>query len=541
MITGSNLIPVAPRRRFDETNEDQESQAPKRRFEDESTANGASGGVSDEGREGRRKRRSRWGNDESKVNLPGLPTVISATNLTAEQLDAYVIHVRLEEINRKLRSGDVVPPEKERSPSPEPIYGPGGKRINTREARYRKKLEDERHKLVEDGIKKIPGFKPPADYKKPTKLSDKLYIPVRDFPEINFIGLLIGPRGNTLKKMESESGAKISIRGKGSVKEGKSRADGAPAPGEEEDLHCLVMADSEDKIKKAMDMIHKIIETAASVPEGQNELKRQQLRELAALNGTLRDDENQVCNNCGATGHRKFECPEQKNFTINLVCRICNGVGHTARDCMQRNNPEALEAAKEREEKLDSEYASLMAELGESMPPGGGPPPPGPRGHYGPSRDRGGPGPRGDRGGNPPWASGANAAGGSGGPPPWARKDSGSPASSTPTSANGPAPWQTADRGGMSMPPPPGLSSGPPGLSAGPPGMPSGPPSWGAPPPPAYPPSYPPAPPMPPGGSSYYGMYGYPAAQPPPPPPLPFAPPPPPPPADVPPPPPPTQ
>ncbi len=37
---------------------------------------------------------------------------------------------------------------------------------------------------------------------------------------------------------------------------------------------------------------------AASIPEGQNELKRNQLRELAALNGTLRDDENQACQNC---------------------------------------------------------------------------------------------------------------------------------------------------------------------------------------------------------------------------------------------------
>lgn len=56
-----------------------------------------------------------------------------------------------------------------------------------------------------------------------------------------------------------------------------------------------------------------------------------QLRELASLNGTLRDDEALICNNCGATGHRKYECPEMKNFTINLVCKICNGAGHTAR------------------------------------------------------------------------------------------------------------------------------------------------------------------------------------------------------------------
>lgn len=118
--------------------------------------------------------------------------------------------------------------------------------------------------------------------------------------------------------MESESGAKIAIRGKGSVKEGKGRSDAAHTSNQEEDLHCLIMADTEEKVNKAKKLIHNVIETvcrsphlfrtprsradrilqAASIPEGQNELKRNQLRELAALNGTLRDDENQACQNC---------------------------------------------------------------------------------------------------------------------------------------------------------------------------------------------------------------------------------------------------
>jgi hypothetical protein len=80
------------------------------------------------------------------------------------------------------------------------------------------------------------------------------------------------------------------------------------------------MADTEEKVNKAKKLIHNVIETvslkrrilkcllanscqAASIPEGQNELKRNQLRELAALNGTLRDDENQACQNC------KCSCP----------------------------------------------------------------------------------------------------------------------------------------------------------------------------------------------------------------------------------------
>ncbi len=45
---------------------------------------------------------------------------------------------------------------------------------------------------------------------------------IDEHPQINFMGLLIGPRGATLKKIESAYGAKVMIRGKGSLKEGKS-------------------------------------------------------------------------------------------------------------------------------------------------------------------------------------------------------------------------------------------------------------------------------------------------------------------------------
>ena len=170
--------------------------------------------------------------------------------------------------------------------------------------------------------------------------------------------------------METESMAKIAIRGKGSVKEGKGRSDAAHTSNQEEDLHCLIMADTEEKVNKAKKLIHNVIETvshhllvlksvstdsdqAASIPEGQNELKRNQLRELAALNGTLRDDENQACQNCkltypnafedyadgptgGQIGHRKYDCPEQRNFTANIICRVCGNAGHMARDCPDR-------------------------------------------------------------------------------------------------------------------------------------------------------------------------------------------------------------
>lgn len=71
-------------------------------------------------------------------------------------------------------------------------------------------------------------------------------------------------------------------------------------------------------------------------------MKRNQLRELAALNGTLRDDENQACQNCGQIGHRKYDCPEAKNFTANIICRVCGNAGHMARDCPDRLEPSPM-------------------------------------------------------------------------------------------------------------------------------------------------------------------------------------------------------
>ena len=52
-----------------------------------------------------------------------------------------------------------------RSPSPEPTYDNQGKRLNTREYRTRKKLEEQRHELVMKMKKLNESYVPPCDYK----------------------------------------------------------------------------------------------------------------------------------------------------------------------------------------------------------------------------------------------------------------------------------------------------------------------------------------------------------------------------------------
>ena len=115
----------------------------------------------------KKKRASRWASEEQdKAFIPGMPTIMPS-NLTEEQQKAYLTQLRIEEITRMLRTGELCIPSslEDRSPSPEPVYDSQGKRLNTREVRTRAKLEGERHKLVLDMLKLNPEYKPPVDYK----------------------------------------------------------------------------------------------------------------------------------------------------------------------------------------------------------------------------------------------------------------------------------------------------------------------------------------------------------------------------------------
>ncbi|OAY80497.1 Branchpoint-bridging protein, partial [Ananas comosus] len=214
---------------------------------------GSTGGGGAGAGAGGRKRKSRWADEEPKpvVQLPDFMKDFTA-DLDPE---VQLLNARLLEISRLLQSGGPLDdrPEGARSPSPEPIYDNMGVRINTREYRARERLNRERQEIISQLIRRNPAFKPPADYR-PPKLQKKLYIP-KDYPGYNFIGLIIGPRGNTQKRMERETGAKIVIRGKGSVKEGKllQKRDMKPDPAENEDLHVLVEADTQEALEAAAD------------------------------------------------------------------------------------------------------------------------------------------------------------------------------------------------------------------------------------------------------------------------------------------------
>uniref|UniRef100_A0A3B3RCU3 QKI, KH domain containing RNA binding n=1 Tax=Paramormyrops kingsleyae TaxID=1676925 RepID=A0A3B3RCU3_9TELE len=113
-------------------------------------------------------------------------------------------------------------------------------------------------------------------------------------PQFNFVGRILGPRGLTAKQLEAETGCKIMVRGKGSMRDKKKEEQNRGKPNWEhlnEDLHVLITVEdaqnrAEIKLKRAVEEVRKLLVPAA---EGEDSLKKMQLMELAILNGTYRD------------------------------------------------------------------------------------------------------------------------------------------------------------------------------------------------------------------------------------------------------------
>ena len=62
------------------------------------------------------------------------------------------------------------------------------------------------------------GHLPPYE-EEIVKMSEKVMLPIKEYPQYNFVGKLLGPKGNTLKSMQSSTQTKIMILGRGSTRE----------------------------------------------------------------------------------------------------------------------------------------------------------------------------------------------------------------------------------------------------------------------------------------------------------------------------------
>ncbi|XP_059482295.1 protein held out wings isoform X2 [Neocloeon triangulifer] len=143
-----------------------------------------------------------------------------------------------------------------------------------------------------NGIKKEPLVLPDASGPS-TTLTEKVYVPVKEHPDFNFVGRILGPRGMTAKQLEQETGCKIMVRGRGSMRDKKKEEQNRGKPNWEhlnDELHVLItVEDTENraklKLQRAVDEVKRLLIPA----DGEDELKKRQLMELAIINGTYRD------------------------------------------------------------------------------------------------------------------------------------------------------------------------------------------------------------------------------------------------------------
>ncbi|XP_004244007.1 KH domain-containing protein At5g56140 isoform X3 [Solanum lycopersicum] len=131
----------------------------------------------------------------------------------------------------------------------------------------------------------------------------RIDIPVDQYPSLplqyNFVGRLLGPRGNSLKRVEATTECRVLIRGRGSIKDPVKEEMMRGKPGYEhlnEPLHVIVEAELpveiiDARLLQAREILEDLLKP---MDESQDFYKKQQLRELAMLNGTLREEGSQM-------------------------------------------------------------------------------------------------------------------------------------------------------------------------------------------------------------------------------------------------------
>ncbi|XP_033120274.1 KH domain-containing, RNA-binding, signal transduction-associated protein 2-like isoform X2 [Anneissia japonica] len=127
---------------------------------------------------------------------------------------------------------------------------------------------------------------------KPIKLEVRVRIPIKEHPKFNFVGKLLGPRGNSLKRMQEETKTRISILGKGSMrdkqKEEELRNEGNPKYSHlHDELHVHIEAyaqvvEAYQRMATALGEIQYHL-----VPDNNDDIRMHQIQELAMIKGTF--------------------------------------------------------------------------------------------------------------------------------------------------------------------------------------------------------------------------------------------------------------
>lgn len=136
---------------------------------------------------------------------------------------------------------------------------------------------------------RIPGREMYADVfkQKIMKVTQKVFVPVRQFPKFNFQGKILGPRGNSLRNLQKETLCRIMIKGRHSMrdtnKEEELRQSGEPQHNHlHKDLYVEIStiarpAEAHARIAYALAEIRKYL-----IPDSNDEVSQNQRKEILA-------------------------------------------------------------------------------------------------------------------------------------------------------------------------------------------------------------------------------------------------------------------
>ena len=304
------------------------------------------------------RKRKRFTFDEERDFLP-VPFVDFPIGLSHSEIDQFLREQRLEVLLEKIRGGEIeIPDYGIRPPSPAPVFDRQGNKVNSCEARYGLAMQREFSRLVYWMIKHVHNYNPPPEYR-PPMFSKRLFLPTDKYPGVNFAGLIIGPKGATLRRLEEECGCSINIRGIGSKRDERHNAqtsDELRMP-----QHVYILANDEDKVKRAIEVLEPFVDPL----HPDHELERLRgLEQLAlASGGNIRDTltarQLRLWEGDGNFDEGEYEM-------ANVQCRICGDRGHPTIDCPRNKLSRETELDTWRSER---EFKDFLTELNVSDKP----------------------------------------------------------------------------------------------------------------------------------------------------------------------------
>lgn len=223
------------------------------------------------------RREAKWSEPGEHTNIRNVPCILPP-GIPEPLLTAILLRAKYEEIQDVLANL-----EREATNvltwSKEPVL----RESNTQTMkRARDSLFKERRNVISEIDSIYPVFRIPASTRIAyTKCTRKFMI-----SNPNMIGFILGPRGASLRDLEAEFEVRISIRGKGSTINAKHVSE-KNRQTEDEPLHALIEGNTESKIDQCVKRLEQL---TTPVPDRENEKKKEQLRQLAVLNGVYSAD-----------------------------------------------------------------------------------------------------------------------------------------------------------------------------------------------------------------------------------------------------------